>query len=84
MPELIKSEMIKSERVTSLNNSRYLLVGLPTYNIPVYFENLIFDLGLEGYVVILAHPERNECIVDNPNILYHMIEHGVLVQLKKA
>lgn len=73
--------LIKLKKVTTLNNSRYLLVELPPYDIPIYMERLIFDLGLEGYVVVLAHPERNESIINKPDRLYNMIKLGALVQM---
>lgn len=78
-PELPK--LLKSGRVTTLNNSRYLLVELPFLDIPVYTENVLFNLEIEGYKVILAHPEQNEQIIDDPNILYRLIKHGVCVQM---
>lgn len=78
-PDVI--EMLKSKKIATLNNSRYLLVELPFLDIPIYTEKLIFDLGIEGYKVILAHPERNRRIIDNPNILHNLIKLGALVQM---
>ncbi|HYF75404.1 MAG TPA: CpsB/CapC family capsule biosynthesis tyrosine phosphatase [Candidatus Nitrosocosmicus sp.] len=78
-PEL--NGLLKAKKITTLNNSRYLLVELPFTDIPVYTEKVIYDLEIEGYKVILAHPERNQCIIDNPNILHNLIKHGALVQM---
>lgn len=78
-PELPK--LLKSGRVTTLNNSRYLLVELPFLDIPVYTENVLFNLEIEGYKVILAHPEQNEQIIDDPNVLSRLIKKGVYIQM---
>lgn len=81
-PELPK--LLKSGRIASLNNSRYLLLELPFLHIPVYTESVLFDLEIEGYKVILAHPERNEQIINDPKILYRLIRQGVYVQMNMS
>src|SRR5699024_9460115 len=42
---------------------------------------IIYELCLKGYVPIIAHPERNIRIQENPNILYGFIIGGVLAQI---
>ena len=78
-PELIN--LVEEKKVSTLNNSRYVLIELPMYDIPRFDENLIYSLRLKGYVPIIAHPERNRKIVDDPNILYNFIKLGALAQL---
>ena len=49
--------MLDLGEISSLNDSKYLLIELPMngeYDYMDVFENLIYD----GYKVILAHPER--------------------------
>lgn len=72
---------IREGRVSSLNSSRYLLLELPMFDIPLYVENLIYELLLKGYIPIIAHPERNAKIIEDPNILYNFIKKGALAQL---
>lgn len=67
--------------VSTLNNSRYVLIEFPMFDIPLYSENIIYELLLKGYIPIIAHPERNAKIIENPNILYDFIMKGVLAQL---
>lgn len=78
-PELPK--LLKSGSVTTLHNSRYLLLELPFLDIPTYTESVLFHLEIEGYKTILAHPERNEQIIDNPSVLHKLIKQGVCVQM---
>lgn len=73
--------LIKSGKVAALNNSRYILVELPFLDIPFYTEKVLFDLEIEGYKAILAHPERNERIINHPDILYRLIKQGAYVQM---
>ena len=62
-PEIL--ELIKTEKISSLAESKYLLVELPlSGNFPNY-EDYFNDLILRGYKVILAHPERYETVQKN-------------------
>lgn len=74
-------EKLENGLIASLNNSRYVLMELPMFDIPIYTEHLIYELLLKGYVPIIAHPERNLKIIENPNILYGYIKKGALAQL---
>ena len=77
--DLIKD--IEEGYMATLNGTRYILVELPMMDIPLYVENVIYELLLKGYVPIIAHPERNAKIIEDPNILYNLIEKGALAQL---
>lgn len=72
---------LEKEKVSTLNGTKYVLIELPMFDIPLYVENMIFELLLKGYIPILAHPERNMKIMEDPNILYKYILKGALTQL---
>lgn len=64
-----------------IHDSRYLLIELPTLDIPTYTEDVIYSLRLKGIIPIIAHPERNLHIVKDPNRLLPLIELGALGQI---
>ncbi len=64
-----------------INNSRYLLLELPMADIPLYTEDVIYNLRIKGIIPIIAHPERNWRILDNPNLLHPLISLGALGQI---
>lgn len=74
-------KLLMEKQICSLNNSKYVLVELPMFGIPNYMEDLIYSIKLKGYTPIIAHPERNTEVIDNPNILFRFIELGALSQL---
>ena len=74
-------DLLEEGKVSTLNNSRYVLIEFPMLDIPMYSESIIYELLLKGYVPIIAHPERNRNIIEDPNILYGFIEKGALAQL---
>ncbi len=78
-PDILES--IKSGKALTMAGSRYVLVEMPANEVPDYTEDILFELQIKGYIPIIAHPERNRAIVDNPNILYSIIEKGSMAQL---
>lgn len=68
-------------KALTLNNSRYVLIELPSNDIPKYTDTVIYELQIKGYLPIISHPERNSKIIENPNMLYSMLEKGALTQM---
>lgn len=71
---------IKKNEISSLNDSKYLLIELPVLNCPHNVKNIFSELKYNGYKVILAHPERYQYVIENINILKDFIDMGVLLQ----
>lgn len=74
-------EHIMEKRVATLNGTKYVLVEMPMFDVPMYMENIIYELCIKGYAPIIAHPERNSKIQEDPNILYEFLTRGALAQL---
>jgi protein-tyrosine phosphatase len=45
---------------------------------------LVFDLQLRGFRIVLAHPERNVDVQLDPERLRPLVDNGVVVQLTAA
>lgn len=69
------------ELLTYGDAGRYILVELPAGEFPDYAEHALFDLQLEGITPIIAHPERNRDIIQNPERLFGLVERGILAQV---
>jgi len=79
----ICAEVERGAAIT-LAGSRYLLLELPLGEYPLYTDEIIFRLQVLGLSVILAHPERNQRIQENPDMLVPLLERGVLTQVTAA
>lgn len=77
--EILKD--IEKGKAATLNGTRYVLVELPMFDIPLYTEAMIYKLLLKGYIPVIAHPERNLKIIEDHNILFNYINNGALAQL---
>jgi len=73
---------IKNDEILFVDeDNQYILIEFPTMSIPHYAESLFFQLQQKGIIPIIVHPERNQQIIDNPNVLLSYIEKGALAQL---
>jgi len=72
----------KDYKLMTLNNGgKYVLIELPMQSFPQYTEQIFFELKLLGLTPILAHPERNLAIMEEPSLLYNLISKGTLAQI---
>jgi protein-tyrosine phosphatase len=49
--------------------------------VPRFTEQVFYQLYQQGLTPIIAHPERNRAIQENPDLLYDLVEKGALAQL---
>jgi protein-tyrosine phosphatase len=74
-------DMCKNNIIPTLNNSRYILIEFPMTFIPRCAKEVLFNIRLLGYIPIIAHPERNLKIMENPDIIEDLIELGCYFQI---
>jgi protein-tyrosine phosphatase len=67
-----------------LGGSRYLLVEMPYHGWPLQLPSVLLSLRDQGFVPVLAHPERNADVQVRPERLVPLVEAGVLVQVTAA
>ncbi len=66
------------------NNGKYFLVEFPMQGIPKFVDEKFFEYIVDGKVPILAHPERNLGIMQNPIRAYEFVQRGVLLQVNSG
>ncbi|MFB4167249.1 tyrosine-protein phosphatase [Virgibacillus sp. JSM 102003] len=78
-------EDLKNGQVIAINKeSDYVFVELPTYQVPKYTTQLLFDMQIAGYKPVIVHPERNHELQDDPDKLYRIVKNGALTQITAA
>ena len=50
-------------------------------SIPIYTEDILYEIRLLGYKPVIAHPERYIKVMENPNYLKNLIEQGNYIQI---
>jgi protein-tyrosine phosphatase len=81
----IYGEMVEdyeSGKLLTLNDgNKYIFVELPSNHVPRYTKQLLFDIQLKGLTPIIVHPERNQEVIEHPDVLYSFVKDGTLTQI---
>ena len=75
---------IKENRIYTLNNSKYLLFELPLHNQILNLADIIYEIKIQGYMPILAHPERYSYFQEDYNLVDNLRKEGLLFQANYA
>ena len=73
-------EDIKSNKIYTLNNTKYILFELPFHNEILNLPDIVYELKINGYIPILAHPERYDFLKRNYKEVDKLKEEGLLFQ----
>lgn len=76
IPQFIDTNKV----LTVVNSGKYVIIELPLGGMPSYVKSTVFELTTRGITPIIAHPERNRSIADDPNQLFDLILMGCLSQ----
>lgn len=74
---------LKSGYNMPLNDSKYVLIEFPFSDYPHFAEQLLYQLQMNGYVPLIAHPERCKPLIKNPDKLFDAIEKEPLHKLRQ-
>lgn len=65
---------LEKNKIISLNNSHYVLVEFPFGKIPDYLGEVIYDLKIMNYNLIIAHPERYLPVISDIGCLHKLLQ----------
>lgn len=72
---------LRAGQARALGTGPYFLLELPAYQRTLYLEEVVFQAQLAGWWPILAHAERYPFVQENPQVLFSLVQRGVLVQV---
>ena len=75
---------LKSGELITLNHSRYPLVEFDFYEFSESVYDKLRTLTAEGYVPVIAHPERYAFVAEEENAVYKLKSIGCLLQVNKG
>lgn len=73
-------ELINENEVLTIAGTKFLLVELSRHEISNNVLNYIHELQLDGYKIIMAHPERYPFFQKDINSMIPFLEQGVIFQ----
>ncbi len=76
--------LLEEEKASTINDTSYVLFEMPLNVEPFNLYNMIYEMMQSRIVPILAHPERYTFVQEDPELIYDLIEKGVLMQANYA
>lgn len=73
-------KILEDQKAATINNTSYVLFEMPLNSKPLNLYDMLFEMLKAKLVPILAHPERYSFIQKEPEMIYDLIEKGVLMQ----
>ena len=73
-------QLLIDGKASTINNSCYVLFEMPLNVEPMNLYDVIYSLQENKLIPVLAHPERYKFIQKEPELVYDLIEKGVLMQ----
>ena len=73
-------KLLEDGKASTLNDTSYVLFELPMNAEPLNLYDTIYEMQQYKIVPILAHPERYSFVQTDPELIYDLIEKGVLMQ----
>ncbi|WP_134644342.1 tyrosine-protein phosphatase [Weissella cibaria] len=67
--------------LTTDEQGTYILIELPSNDVPAFTMDMLFQIQQRGLVPIIVHPERNTRLMKEPQLLYDMVSRGAYAQL---
>src|SRR5436305_6225172 len=74
-------EMLRTESIVPLAGGRYVLVEFASNNVPPLVREPLYRVQLDGWMPVIAHPERNLVFQSKPEFLASLIRMGVKTQV---
>lgn len=72
--------LLENAKASTINNTSYVLFELPLNAEPFNLYNIIYEMQKNKIVPVLAHPERYSFVQKDPELLYDLVDKGVLLQ----
>ena len=79
MPDV--PELLKSGDYLPLNGTRYVLIELDFVQWAGYTDEVLFQIAIDGYVVLLAHVERIGPVQERPELIGELVRRGCFTQV---
>ena len=78
------TDLARHRLVPTINDSRFMLIEFDFYSSPNYITDVVRALSKMGFVPIIAHPERYECVKKFHFLSMEFMNCGGLLQINKG
>ena len=72
--------LLENGKASTINDTSYVLFEMPLNAEPMNLYDLVYQMLQCKLVPVLAHPERYSFVQKDPELIYDLIQKGVLMQ----
>lgn len=73
-------KLLEEGKASTINDTSYVLFEMPLNAEPLNLYDIVYEMMQYKLVPILAHPERYSFVQKDPELIYDLIQKGVLMQ----
>ena len=73
-------KLLEEGKASTINDTSYVLFEMPLHEEPMNLYDIVYQMIQYKLVPILAHPERYSYIQKEPDLVYDLVQKGVLMQ----
>ena len=73
-------KLLEEGKASTINDTSYVLFEMPLNAEPLNLYDIVYEMMQCKLVPILAHPERYSFVQKDPELIYDLIQKGVLMQ----
>lgn len=73
-------KLLEEGKASTINDTSYVLFEMPINSEPLNLYDVIYEMLQYKIVPILAHPERYTFVQKEPELIYDLVQKGVLMQ----
>jgi len=77
-------KLIEEKKASTIHHTQYVLFEMPLNSEPFNLYDVIYEMLQYKRIPILAHPERYTFVQQKPELIYELIQKGVLMQANYA
>lgn len=77
-------QLLEEGKASTINDTSYVLFEMPMNTEPMNLYHVVYEMTQCKLIPILAHPERYTFVQQDPELIYDLIEKGVLMQSNYA
>lgn len=77
-------KLLEEGKASTINDTNYVLFEMPLNVEPLNLYDVIYEMMQYKLVPVLAHPERYTFVQQEPELIYDLIQKGVLMQANYA
>ena len=74
-------DLLEKGQLLTLGKTSWVLIETPFQQLPLGWEQVVFEILSKGYFILMAHPERCAQLATMPQVVNRLFEAGVYLQV---